>query len=120
MKYSLYTCTRISCSKQSNLIGQLEVPYFTYRPPIVKGLTNKSKIGLPRAKKDAWSNSSLVPGPGQISWLRLLYSISVRDLIQLWSLCILKDPQALSSTLALLQPQAFGSLKMCVDLGLSL
>ena len=58
--------------------------------------------------------------PGQIPWLQLLYSKSVRDLIQ-WSLRFLRDPQALSSTLAslgMLQPRAFGSLKMRRDLGL--
>ena len=51
-----------------------------------------------------------------------IYSKSVRDLVQ-WSLCFLRDPQALSSDLAslsMLQPWAFGSLKTCRDLGLSL
>ena len=51
-----------------------------------------------------------------------VYSKSVRDLVQ-WSLRCLRDPQALSSTLAslrMLQPRAFGSLKMRRDLGLSL
>ena len=59
-----------------------------------------------------------------MSWLQLLYSKSVRDLVQ-WSLCFLRDPQALSSTLAALRilyilPRAFESLKMRRDLGLSL
>ena len=58
-----------------------------------------------------------------MSWLQwLYYSKSVRDLVQ-WSLRFLRDPQALSSTLAslgMLQPRAFGSLKMRRDLGLSL
>ena len=47
---------------------------------------------------------------------------SVRHLIQ-WFLRFLRDPQTLSTTLALLgmlQPQVFGSLKMHRDLGLGL
>ena len=51
-----------------------------------------------------------------MSWLQLLYSKSVRDLVQ-WSLRFLRDPQALSSTLTalgMLQPRAFGLLK-CVE-----
>ena len=57
-----------------------------------------------------------------MSWLQLLYSKSVRDLVQ-WSLRFLRDPQALSSTLAALgmvKPRAFEFLKRRRDLGLSL
>ena len=32
-KYRLYHELEYSCNKCSNLIGQLEVHYFTYRPP---------------------------------------------------------------------------------------
>ena len=62
-----------SCNKYSNLIGQLEVQYFTCR----------SNIGLPKEKK--MHSSTVALFPGQTSWLQLLYSKSVRDLIQ-WSL----------------------------------
>ena len=67
-------------------------------------------------------SATVALSPGQIPWLQLLYSKSVRDLVQ-WSLCFLREPQALSSTLAslgMLQPRAFGSLKTHRDLGLSL
>ena len=67
-------------------------------------------------------SATVALSPGQIPWLQLLYSKSVRDLVQ-WSLRFLRDPQALSSTLAslgMLQPRAFGSLKMHRDLGLGL
>ena len=91
---------------------------------LMRGLISRSNTGLPRAKKDAKCNSSLVPMHACIQvklipWSQLLHSKSVRDLVQ-WSL---SDPQALSSTLTslgMLQPRAFGSLKMRRDLGLSL
>ena len=63
-------------------------------------------------------SATVALSPGQIPWLQLLYSKSVRDLVQ-WSLCFLRDPWALSNTLAslgMLQPQAFGSLKTHRDL----
>ena len=84
----------------------------------LRGLISRSNTGLPRAKKDAKYNSSLVPWSNTILWLWLLYSKSVRDLIQ-WSLH-LRGHQALSSTLAslgMLQPRAFRSLKMHRVLG---
>ena len=85
---------------------------------LLRGLINRSNTGLPRAKKDAKCNSSLVPRSNTLVMVAEL----VRDLVQ-WSLCFLRDPQALSSTLAslgMLQPRVFGSLKMCRDLGLGL
>ena len=68
------------------------------------------------AKEDAKCNSSLVPRSDTMVTVAI-YSKSVKDLVQ-WSQRFLRDPQALSSTLALLrmlQPRAFGSLK-CVRL----
>ena len=67
-------------------------------------------------------SATVALSPGQLPWLQLLYSKSVRDLVQ-WSLCFLRDPQALSSiltSLGMLQSRAFGSLKTHRDLGLSL
>ena len=64
------------------------------------------------------NSATVALSPGQIPWLQLLYSKSVRDLVQ-WSLRFLRDTQALSSTLTLLgmlQPRTFGSLKMRRDL----
>ena len=61
-------------------------------------------------------SATVALSPGQIPWLQLLYSKSVRDLVQ-WSLCFLRDPRALSSTLAslgMLQPGPSGLLK-CIE-----
>ena len=56
-----------------------------------------------------------------MSWLQLQYSKSVGDLVQ-WSLRVLRDPQALSTTLCFAQDVTNGSLKPCIhrDLGLDL
>ena len=48
-------------------------------------------IGLPRAKKDALLNSSLVLRPNVMVTVAILYSKSVRDLVQ-WSLYAFKRP----------------------------
>ena len=52
----------------SNLIGQLEVPYFAYRPP-----ERSYEYGLPRAKKDAKHNSSLVPRSNTMITIAILF-----------------------------------------------
>ena len=88
---------------------------------LLRGLISRSNTGLPREKKDALCNSSLVPRINVMVTVSI-YSKSVRDLVQ-WSLHFLREPQALSSTLAslgMLQPRAFGSLKTRRDLGLGL
>ena len=87
-----------------------------------RGLISRSNTRLPRAKKDAECNSSLVPRSNTVPWLWLSYFKSVRDLVQ-WSLHFLSDPQALSINLALLRmlkSRGFGSLKMHRDLRLGL
>ena len=85
----------------------MEVPHFTFID-LLRGLISRSNIGLPRAKKDALCNSNLVPRPN----IMITVSKSARDLIQ-WSLCFLRDPQALSSTLASLR--ASGLWVKCIE-----
>ena len=101
-----------TCNKCCDLIGHLEVS-ISHRDLQVFTCSQGQR---------RMQSATVALSPGQMPWLQLLYSKSVRDLVQ-WSLCFLRDPQALSSTLALLgmlKPRAFGSPKLHRDLGLDL
>ena len=92
-----------------NLYARIMFLRFTVKD-FLRGLISIGlTLGCQRQRKMQSVTVSL--SPGQIPWLQLLYSKSVRDLVQ-WSLCFLRDPQAISSTLTslgMLQPQAFRS-----------
>ena len=92
-------------------------------------ITDFSRLWIEQTKNFSRASHAIIIKPPDyedgvyaLTWLWLLYSKSVRDLIQ-WSLRYLSDPQALSSTLAslrMLKSRDLGSLKMRRDLGLGL